>query len=170
VKYRNQVRTLAAGVLAGVAAIASYSHMRDLAAEHGQPEYLAKLLPISVDSLLVVASIVMTEDREAGRPARPWARASFVIGVVTGGEHRSGTGGCDLPADLGVACRCSAPGGGDAHRKIDIKIVSDQLGHSTTRITQDLYTHVRRTVHGQAAEAIVSLLPERQQASEETGS
>ena len=44
---------------------------------------------------------------------------------------------------------------------LDIKVVSDQLGHSTTRITQDLYQHVRRAVHGDAAEKVVALLPER---------
>lgn len=51
---------------------------------------------------------------------------------------------------------------------LDIKVVSDQLGHSTTRITQDLYTHVRRAVHDAAAEQVVALLPER--ARRETGS
>lgn len=53
---------------------------------------------------------------------------------------------------------------------IDIKIVSDQLGHATTRITQDLYTHVRRQVHDDAAEKIVSLLPERRNRDNEAGS
>lgn len=44
---------------------------------------------------------------------------------------------------------------------LDIKIVSDQLGHATTRITQDLYTHVRQAVHDEAAETVLNLLPER---------
>jgi integrase len=34
---------------------------------------------------------------------------------------------------------------------IDIKVVSDQLGHSTTRITHDLYQHVVRRLHDEAA-------------------
>jgi integrase len=42
---------------------------------------------------------------------------------------------------------------------IDIKIVSEQLGHSTTRITQDLYQHVRHQVHVDSAEKVVELLP-----------
>jgi integrase len=41
---------------------------------------------------------------------------------------------------------------------IDIKIVSEQLGHSTTRITQDLYQHVRHQVHADSAEKVVALL------------
>jgi len=51
---------------------------------------------------------------------------------------------------------------------IDIKVMSDQLGHSTTRITEDLYTHVRMAVHDQAAEQIVSLIAQHQR--KETGS
>ncbi|MGH3663495.1 MAG: tyrosine-type recombinase/integrase [Micromonosporaceae bacterium] len=54
--------------------------------------------------------------------------------------------------------------------EIDIKIVADQLGHSTTRITHDLYTHVRRSVHGRAAEAVVKLLNEHSSALENAGS
>lgn len=44
---------------------------------------------------------------------------------------------------------------------LDTKLVSDQLGHSTTRITSDLYQHVRPAVHDDAAERVVSLLPDR---------
>ncbi len=47
---------------------------------------------------------------------------------------------------------------------LDIKVVSDQLGHSTTRITHDLYQHVRQAVHDDAAEKVVALLPERPKA------
>lgn len=75
-------RTTSAAVVAGVAAIASYSHMRDLASAHGQSTLLANLLPVSVDGMLVVASAVMADDRAAGRPARLSARVSFVVGVV----------------------------------------------------------------------------------------
>lgn len=75
-------RTTSAAVVAGVAAVASYSHMRDLAAAHGQSPLLANLLPISVDGMLVVASAVMADDRAAGRPVRTWARVSFVVGVA----------------------------------------------------------------------------------------
>jgi integrase len=42
---------------------------------------------------------------------------------------------------------------------VDIKIVAEQLGHSTTRITQDLYQHVRLQVHQDSAEKVVALLP-----------
>lgn len=52
---------------------------------------------------------------------------------------------------------------------LDVKIVSDQLGHATTTITRDLYQHVRRAVHDDAAEKVVALLPARK-ASDRTGS
>lgn len=81
-RVRRHIRSLAAGIVALVAAIASYAHMRDLALEHGQPHYLATLLPLSVDGMLVVASVVSAEDRDAGRPVRGWARVSFLAGVV----------------------------------------------------------------------------------------
>lgn len=51
---------------------------------------------------------------------------------------------------------------------IDIKIVSEQMGHSTTTITRDLYQHVRKAVLDKTTEAVVRLLPERKKA-EDTG-
>jgi integrase len=52
--------------------------------------------------------------------------------------------------------------------KVDTKIVSEQLGHSTTRITEDLYQHVSVQMQVGAAETVVALLPERRK--RETGS
>jgi integrase len=39
---------------------------------------------------------------------------------------------------------------------IDIKVVSDQLGHSTTRLTHDLYQHVIRRLHDEAADLVAA--------------
>jgi integrase len=41
---------------------------------------------------------------------------------------------------------------------VDIKVVSDLLGHANTRITQDIYQHVRQQIHVDAAEKVVELL------------
>ena len=41
---------------------------------------------------------------------------------------------------------------------IDLKVVSERLGHSTTAITADIYTHVTPTVAQAAAERIADLL------------
>jgi integrase len=43
---------------------------------------------------------------------------------------------------------------------LDIKFVQETLGHSTSVITRDLYTHVRRARHQDAAAQVVPLLPE----------
>ncbi len=42
---------------------------------------------------------------------------------------------------------------------VDLKVVSDRLGHSTTAITADLYTHVVPSVARQAAESIAGVIP-----------
>ena len=54
--------------------------------------------------------------------------------------------------------------------KVDIKIVSEQLGHSTTRITQDLYQQVSVQLQTDAAETTVALLKARAAAKTGTGS
>lgn len=42
---------------------------------------------------------------------------------------------------------------------VDIKVVSEQLGHSTTTITRDIYQHVRRAMLDKATDAVIQLLP-----------
>ena len=46
--------------------------------------------------------------------------------------------------------------------KVERKIVSETLGHSTTRITEDLYQHVSVQMQIGAAETVVALLPARE--------
>lgn len=70
-----------AAAVAGIAAVASYAHMRELAAANGQSGTLAALVPLSVDGLLVVAAVAMADDRAAGLRPRLSARLSFVTGV-----------------------------------------------------------------------------------------
>jgi integrase len=41
---------------------------------------------------------------------------------------------------------------------LDVKVVQDTLGHSTSVITRDTYQHVRRQVHKDAAQKVVDLL------------
>jgi integrase len=43
---------------------------------------------------------------------------------------------------------------------VAMKVVSDQLGHSTTAITSDLYTHVYKVVRDDAADRVAALLNE----------
>ena len=41
---------------------------------------------------------------------------------------------------------------------VEVKLVSDQLGHANTGITQDTYQHVRRARHDAAAERVDELV------------
>jgi len=55
------VRVLATVVIAGIAAWVSYWHMAGVAARYGETDASPYLLPISVDGLIVVASISLVE-------------------------------------------------------------------------------------------------------------
>lgn len=77
----TRARLIPAAVVAAIAAVASYSHQRDLAAAHGQTPLIAALIPVSVDAMLAVATIAMHEDRTTGRHIRPWAWIVLVLGV-----------------------------------------------------------------------------------------
>lgn len=68
-------------IVAGVAAAISYSHIRDVAEIAHQPALIAHLLPLSVDGLMLVASLAMGEDKAANRHPRGWARFGFWFGA-----------------------------------------------------------------------------------------
>jgi hypothetical protein len=69
-------------VVAGVAAVNSYAHMRDVALLGHQPNALASTLPLSIDGLLVIASLAMAEDKASNRHPRTWARLAFWFGAI----------------------------------------------------------------------------------------
>lgn len=70
-------RTAAATVagLTGIAGALSYSHMRQLAQDHGEAGWHAHAFPLSVDGLEIVASLVLLADHRSGRRPGwlPWA-------------------------------------------------------------------------------------------------
>lgn len=70
------VRIGATAVIAGIAAWVSYWHMAGVAARYGEREDAAHLLPLSVDGLIIVASICLVElGRTAKQPERAPAPA-----------------------------------------------------------------------------------------------
>lgn len=75
------VTVAAVSVVAAVAAVASYVHMHELAERSGE-QWRAHLIPLSVDGLLVAASMVMLVRRRAGLRAGllPWT--GLVLGLV----------------------------------------------------------------------------------------
>jgi hypothetical protein len=92
----------AAGVtvaaLAGIAGAISYSHMRELAAAHGETGWQAHTFPLSVDGIEIVASLVLLADRRTGRSSGwlPWAAlaagttASLAANVAAAGTDLVG--------------------------------------------------------------------------------
>ncbi|WP_236572316.1 DUF2637 domain-containing protein [Nocardiopsis sp. FR4] len=62
-------------MLAVIAAVVSYSHMYELALHHGEPEWRAALFPLSVDGMIVGASMTLLSDARHGRKGGllPWA-------------------------------------------------------------------------------------------------
>ena len=80
--------------LASVAGAISFSHMTELATEHGQTGWHSWAFPISVDGLEVVASLVLVTQRRVGRRPGwlPWlalgvgTAASLAANVAVGGQ------------------------------------------------------------------------------------
>ncbi len=59
--WLSWLRLLATATIAGIAAWVSYWHMVEVAVAHGEKTIAAHLLPLSVDGLVVVATIVLHE-------------------------------------------------------------------------------------------------------------
>jgi hypothetical protein len=76
----RRVTVLAVVTVALVAAAASYEHMRMLAVAAGEG-WRAWLLPLSVDGLVIAASMAMLVRRRAGEPAGTLAWLSVLLGV-----------------------------------------------------------------------------------------
>lgn len=81
-KARRIAYALSIGTVAGVAAWGSYWHQVDVATLAHQAGTLAHTLPLSVDGMLVVATLAMSEDKSQGRKPRGWARFAFWLGAV----------------------------------------------------------------------------------------
>jgi hypothetical protein len=73
---------MSAAVVAGIAAWSSYRHMVTVALNVGEQPQVAYVLPLSVDGMLVVASVAMVDDRRSGRTVRWSARLAFAVGVL----------------------------------------------------------------------------------------
>jgi Protein of unknown function (DUF2637) len=74
------ITTLAVVAVALVAAVASYDHQRALAALAGE-DWRAWLLPVSVDGLVLAASMSMLVRRRAGMPVGALSWASLLAGI-----------------------------------------------------------------------------------------
>jgi hypothetical protein len=68
--------------VAGFAAVVSYSHIYDLGRAHGQSGTAARLLPLSVDGLILAASLVMLHEARNKRPAPALSRCMLWLGIA----------------------------------------------------------------------------------------
>ena len=78
------IRSATAAVVcavAGFAAVVSYSHIYDLGHAHGQDGTAARLLPLSVDGLILAASLVLLHEARNGRGAPALARLMLWLGI-----------------------------------------------------------------------------------------
>ena len=67
--------------VAAFAAVVSYSHIYGLGREHGQDGTAARLLPLSVDGLILAASLVLLHEARNGRDVPRLARLMLWLGI-----------------------------------------------------------------------------------------
>ena len=67
--------------VAAFAAVVSYSHIYGLGRAHGQDGTAARLLPLSVDGLILAASLVLLHEARNGRGAPALARLMLWLGI-----------------------------------------------------------------------------------------
>jgi uncharacterized protein DUF2637 len=68
--------------VAAFAAVVSYSHIYDLGRAHGQSGTAARLLPLSVDGLIVAAGLVLLRAAREHAPAPVLARCCLWLGIA----------------------------------------------------------------------------------------
>lgn len=102
------LRVSATGVIAGIAAWVSYWHMQDVAVRYGETTMSAYLLPVSVDGLIVVASVSLVElagrlrlleDNRMAATAQPVPPVQFVAPAPAAPVFRPATARPDGDGD-----------------------------------------------------------------------
>jgi hypothetical protein len=81
-KLIRAAMTVVVVAVAGFAAVVSYSHIYDLGRAHGQDGAAARLLPLSVDGLIVAASLVLLHEARNGRGAPGLALVMLRLGIA----------------------------------------------------------------------------------------
>jgi Protein of unknown function (DUF2637) len=71
-----------AAAAATVAAVISYRHACELAGTHGETRVTARLVPFTVDGLILAASMLILDASRRHRPVPPLARWCLGIGIL----------------------------------------------------------------------------------------
>ena len=80
-KFARVLTGLAVFAVAVIAGIVSYSHIQALALAHGYTPGTARLLPLSVDGLVLASALVLLVEARAQRPAPRLARTGLWIAI-----------------------------------------------------------------------------------------
>jgi hypothetical protein len=73
---------LAVATVAAVAAVISYRHAYELVSTHGETGITARLLPFTVDGLILAASMLILDANRRDQPVRPLARWCLGAGIA----------------------------------------------------------------------------------------
>jgi hypothetical protein len=73
---------LAVATVAAVAAVISYLHAYDLVSSHGESGLTARLLPFTVDGLILAASMLLLDASRRNQPVPPLARRCLGAGIA----------------------------------------------------------------------------------------
>jgi hypothetical protein len=73
---------LAVATVAAVAAVISYRHAYELVSTHGETGVTARLLPFTVDGLILAASMLILEANRRHQPVPPLARWCLGAGIL----------------------------------------------------------------------------------------
>jgi hypothetical protein len=73
---------LAVATVAAVAAVISYRHAYELVSTHGETGVTARLLPFTVDGLILAASMLILHANRCGQPVPPLARWCLGAGIM----------------------------------------------------------------------------------------
>jgi len=85
---------LGVAMVAAVAAVISYRHAYELVISHGESGLTARLVPFTVDGLILAASMLILDASRRNRPVPPLARWCLGAGIVatTGANLAHGLG------------------------------------------------------------------------------
>jgi hypothetical protein len=73
---------LAVATVAAVAAVISYRHAYELVSTHGETGLTARLLPFTVDGLILAASMLILDANRRHQPVPPLARWCLAAGIL----------------------------------------------------------------------------------------
>jgi hypothetical protein len=92
VDWAQAITVLIVLVITGITAAVSYEHEYQLARRNGQDAWVSALLPVTVDGMVLVASVVLlwASSRGVRRPFRPLAVLLAGIGATIGANLGSG--------------------------------------------------------------------------------